>query len=35
MTNPYFTTMLEEAEHVAEHHYQVDRMTDDEAHEYI
>ncbi|RJX42904.1 hypothetical protein DM826_07835 [Halonotius aquaticus] len=26
---------FEEAEHVAEHHYQVARMTDNEAHEYI
>jgi hypothetical protein len=35
MTEPYLTTVLEEAEHVAEQHDQVARTTDNQAHEYL
>jgi hypothetical protein len=35
MTEPYLTTVLEEAEHVAEQHDQVGRTTDNEGHEYL
>jgi len=35
MTDDYLTTILEEAEHVAEQHDQVARTTDNQAHEYL
>ncbi|WP_018257208.1 hypothetical protein [Halomicrobium katesii] len=35
MTDEYLTTILEEAEHVAEQHDQVARTTDNQAHEYL
>jgi len=35
MTDRYLTTVLEEAEHVAEQHDQVARTTDNQAHEYL
>ena len=35
MTEPYLTTVLEEAEHVAERHDRVARTTDGQAHEYL
>ena len=35
MTDDYLTTVLKEAKHVAEHHDQVARMTDTQAHEYL
>ena len=35
MTDDYLTTVLEEAEHVAEQHDQVARTTDNQAHEYL
>jgi hypothetical protein len=35
MTNDYLTTVLEEAEHVAEQHDQIARTADNEAHEYL
>jgi hypothetical protein len=35
MTEPYLTTVLEEAEHVAEQRDQVARTTDNQAHEYL
>jgi hypothetical protein len=35
MTDDYLTTVLEEAEHVAEQLYQVARTTDNQAHEYL
>jgi len=35
MTEPDLTTVLEEAEHVAEQHDQVARTTDNQAHEYL
>ncbi len=35
MTEPYLTTVLEEAEHVAKQHDQVARTTDNQAHEYL
>ncbi len=35
MTDPDLTTVLEEAEHVAEQHDQVARTTDNQAHEYL
>jgi len=35
MTKPYLTTVLEEAEHVAEQHNQVARTTDNQAYEYL
>jgi hypothetical protein len=35
MTEPYLTTVREEAEHVAEQHDQVARTTDNQAHEYL
>ena len=35
MTEPYLTTVLKEAEHVAEQHDQVARTTDNQAHEYL
>ncbi|MCD2201550.1 hypothetical protein LPA44_16920 [Halobacterium sp. KA-4] len=35
MTEPYLTTVLVEAEHVAEQHDQVARTTDNQAHEYL
>ncbi len=35
MTEPYLTTLLEEAEHVAKQHDQIARTTDNQAHEYL
>ena len=35
MTEPYLTTVLREAEHVADQHNQVARTTDNQAHEYL
>ena len=35
MTEPYLTTVLEEAEHVAKQHDQVARTTDNQTHEYL
>ena len=35
MTDDYLTTVLEEAEHVAEQHDQVARTADNQAHEYL
>lgn len=35
MTDDYLTTVLEEAEHVAEQHDQVARTTDNQPHEYL
>ncbi|ERG97302.1 MAG: hypothetical protein J07HQW2_03788 [Haloquadratum walsbyi J07HQW2] len=35
MTDDYLTTVLEEAEHVAEQHDQIARTADNEAHEYL
>jgi hypothetical protein len=35
MTELYLTTVLEEAEYVAEQHDQVARTTDNQAHEYL
>ena len=35
MTEPYLTTVLEEAEHVAKQHDQVARTADNQAHEYL
>jgi len=35
MTDDYLTTVLEEAEHVAEQHDKVARTTDNRAHEYL
>jgi len=35
MTDRYLTTVLKEAEHVAEQHDQVARTTDNQAHEYL
>ena len=35
MTEPYLSTVIEEAEHVAEQHDQVARTTDNQAHEYL
>ncbi len=35
MTEPYLTTVLEEAEHVAKQHDQVALTTDNQAHEYL
>ncbi len=35
MTEPYLTTVLEEAEHVAKHYDQVARTADNQAHEYL
>ena len=35
MADVYLTTVLEEAEHVAEQHDQVARTTDKQAHEYL
>jgi hypothetical protein len=35
MTDDYLTTVLEEAEHVAERHDQVARTVDNQAHEYL
>nr|WP_303645415.1 hypothetical protein [Halocatena pleomorpha] len=35
MTDQYLTTVLEEAERVANHHDQVARTTDNQAHEYL
>jgi hypothetical protein len=35
MTDRYLTTVLKEAEHVAEQHDQIARTVDNQAHEYL